>query len=95
MPRPKSLSPEAVLDTLTELYRERGATLSTQKIADTLGISRSSVYATFGTRSELLASMLHRYGPARAPGLRKLGDAPSPRAALVRVFELEIAAGAP
>ncbi len=40
------------------------------------------------------ASVLHRYGTARAPGLRELRDAPSPRAALVRVFEPAIAAGA-
>ena len=40
------------------------------------------------------ASVLHRYGTARAPGLRELRDASSPRAALVRVFEPAIAAGA-
>ena len=37
---------------------------------------------------------LRRYGPPRAPGLRALRDAPSPRNALVRVFEVAIAAGA-
>ena len=82
------------LDTITELFRERGFTLPAQDIADAIGISRSSVYSTFGIRSEQLASVLQRYGPARAPGLRELSDAPSPRAALVRVFEPPLAAGA-
>ncbi|MDE0023390.1 MAG: hypothetical protein OXP69_03155 [Spirochaetaceae bacterium] len=36
--------------------------------------------------------MLDRYGSARAPGLRELNEALSPRAALVRMFDLEIAA---
>ena len=88
MPRRKSFSPDAALDTLAELFLERGyASLSVQDIAVALGISRSTVYGTFGTRSELFAGALHRYGPARAPGLRELSDAPSPRAALVRAFK--------
>lgn len=94
MPRTKSLSREAALDTLAELFLERGYTLPIREIADALGVSRSTIYGTFGARSELFASVLHRYGPARVPGLR-VSDAPSPRAALVRVFEPEITAEAP
>ena len=95
MPRPKTFSPEAALNTLTELFLERGyAALAVREISDALGVSRSTVYTTFGTRSELFARVLHRYGPPRAPGLRELRAAPSPRAALVRVFELAIADGA-
>ena len=89
MPRPKTFSPEAALDTLIELFLERGyAALATREIGDALGISRNTIYTTFGNRAELFASLLHRYGPARAPGLRELSDASSPRAALVRAFEL-------
>ena len=95
MPRSKSLSPEAALDTLPELFLRRGYdALAIREIGDALGVSRSTVYGTFGTKPELFASVLRRYGPARAPGLRELRDAPSPRAALVRVFEPAIAAGA-
>ena len=94
MPRSKSFSPEAALDTLAELFLERGyAALAIREIGDALGVSRSTIYTTFGTKSELFASVLHRYGPARAPGLRELRDAPASRAALVRVFEMESAAG--
>ena len=95
MPRSKSLSPEAALDTLPELFLRRGYdALAIREIGDALGVSRSTVYGTFGTKPELFASVLRRYGPARAPGLRELRDAPSPRSALVRVFEPAIAAGA-
>ena len=95
MPRSKSLSPEAALDTLPELFLRRGYdALAIREIGTALGVSRSTVYGTFGTKPELFASVLRRYGPARAPGLRELRDAPSPRAALVRVFEPAIAAGA-
>ena len=95
MPRSKSLSPEAALDTLPELFLRRGYdALAIREIGTALGVSRSTVYVTFGTKPELFASVLRRYGPARAPGLRELRAAPSPRAALVRVFEPAIAAGA-
>ena len=95
MPRSKTLSPEAALDTLPELFLRRGYdALAIREIGTALGVSRSTVYVTFGTKPELFASVLRRYGPPRAPGLRELRDAPSPRAALVRVFEPAIAAGA-
>ena len=95
MPRSKTFSPEAALDTLPELFLRRGYdALAIREIGTALGVSRSTVYGTFGAKPELFASVLHRYGPARAPGLRELRDAPSPRAALVRVFEPAIAAGA-
>ena len=82
MPRSKSLSPEAALDTLPELFLRRGYdALAIREIGTALGVSRSTVYGTFGTKPELFASVLRRYGPARAPGLRELRDAPSPRAA--------------
>ena len=59
------------------------------------GSPGSTIYGTFGTKSELFASVLRRYGPARAPGLRELRDAPSPCAALVRAFELLRVSGGP
>ena len=88
MPRSKSFSLDAALDTLTELFLERGyAALAVGNIGDAIGVSRSTIYSTFGTKAELFATLLDRYGPVRAPGLRELRDARSPRAALVRMFE--------
>lgn len=61
---------------------------------DPLGISRSSIYATFGNKLSLLKQSLRHYGPTcRVPGLSELRDAESPRAALLRLFELTIADG--
>ena len=88
MPRSKSFSIDTALDTLTELFLERGyAALSMQDIGAVLGVSRSTIYITFGTKAELFTTLLQYYGPVRAPGVRELRDATSPLAALERVFE--------
>ena len=76
-----------------ELFWERGyQNTSMREIAEHLGLSRSSIYATFGDKHTLFVETLRRYGArCRAPGLSDLGTAAAPRAALVRVFELAIA----
>ena len=95
MPRSKSFSLDTALDTLTELFLDRGyAALAVGNIGDAIGVSRSTIYSTFGTKAELFATLLDRYGPVRAPGMRELRDASSPRTALARVFEPESGAGA-
>ena len=95
MPRSKSFSLDTALDTLTELFLERGyAALATGSIGAAIGVSRSTIYGTFGTKAELFATLLDRYGPVRASGVRELRDASSPRAALARVFEPESGDGA-
>ena len=95
MPRTKTFSVDEALDKVTEMFRRRGYhDTSMQIIADHLGISRSSVYSTYGGKDELFVSAVHRYGPScRGPGLQDLRDASAPRAALIRVFELAIDAG--
>ena len=92
MPRTKTFSVDEALDKVTALFRRSGYhDTSMQIIADHIGISRSSVYATYGGKDALFASALHRYGPScRGPGLKDLRDASAPRAALIRVFELAI-----
>ena len=88
MPRTKSFSVEEAVDKVTELCRRRGHTaLSMQEAAEALGLSRSSIYATWGDKPGLFAAVLRRYGPSRAPGLSELRTASAPRAALVRLFE--------
>ena len=60
-----------------------------QAIAAHLKLSRSSVYFTFRAKSALFVQALRRYqAEGRAPGLSELRGAVSPRAALVRVFEV-------
>jgi TetR/AcrR family transcriptional repressor of nem operon len=93
MPRKKTFTIEFALDKAMELFWERGyQNTSMREIAEHLGLSRSSIYATFGDKHTLFLETLRRYGAeCRAPGLSDLGTAESPRAALVRVFELAIA----
>lgn len=93
MPRKKTFTIEFALDKAMELFWERGyQNTSMREIAEHLGLSRSSIYATFGDKHTLFVETLRRYGAeCRAPGLSDLGTAASPRAALLRVFELAIA----
>lgn len=92
MPRKKTFTIEFALDKAMELFWERGyQNTSMREIAEHLGLSRSSIYATFGDKHTLFVETLRRYGAeCRAPGLSDLGTAQSPRAALLRVFELAI-----
>ena len=95
MPRSKSFSLDTALDTFAELFLERGyAALVIGNIGAAIGVSRSTIYSTFGTKAELFATLLDRYGPVRASGVRELRDDSSPRAALARVFEPESGDGA-
>lgn len=93
MPRKKTFTIEFALDKAMELFWERGyQSTSMREIAEHLGLSRSSIYATFGDKHTLFVETLRRYGAeSRAPGLSDLSTAESPRAALVRVYELAIA----
>ena len=90
MPRKKTFTIDAVLDGAMELFSERGYHgTSMEAIAAHLKLSRSSVYYTFRAKSALFVQALRRYtGAGRAPGLSELSGAGSPRAALVRVFEV-------
>ena len=92
MGRPRTIAVESVLDTAIEVFRQRGYyNTSMQTISDRLGISRSSIYGTFGDKQGLFEQTLHRYGATcRVFGLTDLRGASSPRAALLRVFESAI-----
>lgn len=66
----KHFDPSAVLGTVTQLLWQRGwADTGIADIVDTTGISRSSLYATFGSKQDLCLAALRRYlaehaGPA-------------------------------
>ena len=93
MPRKKTFTIDYALDKAMELFWERGyQNTSMREIAEHLGLSRSSIYATFGDKHTLFVETLRRYGTeCRAPGLSELRTAESPRDALLRMFELAIA----
>lgn len=96
MPRHKTFAVEDALDIAIELFAERGyQDFGMVDLARRLGISRSSVYATFGNKQSLFAQTLQRYGAeCRAPGMQALRGAGSPRAALLGAFEWAAGAGA-
>ena len=89
MSRPRAFAPEVAIDKAMELFGERGyQDTPVQAIADRLGVSRSSIYNTFGGKKELLVEGLQRYGAVRGAGLNELRSPGASRAALVQVFEL-------
>lgn len=54
MPRPRQVSDEAILEAARECFLEHGAQVSTQIIAERLGVSQAALFKRFGTKQELL-----------------------------------------
>ena len=96
MGRTKTFEVDVVLDRAVEMFKEHGyLRISMREIADYLRISRTSVYSTFGGKRMLFVQAVRRYGAEiRVAGLSELMSAESPRAALVKVFEVAAAGGA-
>ncbi|GAB5518224.1 MAG: TetR/AcrR family transcriptional regulator [Rhodothermales bacterium] len=62
MARPKAFDPDTTLVRAAELFRCRGyEATSMQDLVDTLGLSRSSIYDTFGSKHDLYLQALRRY----------------------------------
>ncbi|QQQ78266.1 TetR/AcrR family transcriptional regulator [Saccharothrix sp. 6-C] len=76
MPDVKHFDPEAVLDSVEELFWRRGAsTTGVQDIVSATGVNRSSLYATFGGKRELYVAALRRYADRRSgPVFRRLAE---------------------
>ncbi len=92
MPRKKTFTIEFALDKAMELFWNRGyQRTSMREIAAHLGLSRSSIYATFGDKHRLFIETLRRYGSTcRVPGLSELRTGGSGRSGLLKIFELAI-----
>ena len=86
--RPIEFDPEQVLDAAVALFRERGYTATS--VADLLqarGLSRSSLYHSFGDKQTLFTRCLDRYRSQVAQQMQSaLEDAPSARGWLETVF---------
>ena len=89
MSRQKTIAEEDALDTAIELLCERGfQDTQPAELARRIGVSRSTIYATFGDKQSLFAQTLQRYGTeCRAPGMHALRGDGSPRAAFFGVFQ--------
>ncbi|MGN9839708.1 TetR/AcrR family transcriptional regulator [Nonomuraea sp. H19] len=62
MPDVKHFDPDVALDHIVRLFWERGAdTTGIADVVEATGLSRSSLYATFGGKGQLYAAALRRY----------------------------------
>ncbi|MFV2174047.1 TetR/AcrR family transcriptional regulator [Actinomadura sp. LOL_016] len=67
MPDVKHFDPEQVLDQVVELFWRRGAaSTGVGDVVAATGLSRSSLYATFGGKQELYLAALRRYVERRS-----------------------------
>ncbi|MEM1042476.1 MAG: TetR/AcrR family transcriptional regulator [Bacteroidota bacterium] len=89
MPRSKAFDPDAALDRAVDLFWQRGyEAVSIQDLVDHLGISRSSLYQTFGDKQALWLAALDRYKQQGEGEARLLRESETePLAALRRYFQ--------
>lgn len=67
MPDVKHFDPESVLTRVELLFWRRGAAATgVQEVLTATGLSRSSLYGTFGGKDELYAAALRRYVEGRS-----------------------------
>ncbi|GLU56540.1 TetR/AcrR family transcriptional regulator [Dyadobacter frigoris] len=70
MARTKEFDQEAILDKAVDLFWYKGYHASSmQDVVDALGLSRSSIYDTFGDKRKLYIAALERYRAQAAGGL--------------------------
>ncbi|GAB2962527.1 TetR/AcrR family transcriptional regulator [Saccharothrix stipae] len=76
MPDLKHFDPEAVLDSVEELFWRQGvSSTGVRDIVSATGVNRSSLYATFGDKRELHLAALRRYADRRSgPVFRRLAE---------------------
>lgn len=96
MARTKAFDPDLALERAMQTFWTRGyAATSTQDLVDALQINRSSLYATFGSKSELYWRALERYAHDMQHWSRSLLEGPGPfrprlRAALLEAVEEDL-----
>ena len=80
MARPRAFDPDCALDAALGVFETHGyEATSVQDLVDATGLSRSSLYATFGDKHRLYLAALDRYGRAGGDLLQRLvADAARP-----------------
>lgn len=93
MARPREFNESEALGDAMHLFWRRGyECASLSEITRATGLSKSSLYGTFGSKHELLISSLQFYGEHMvAPSLVILEEEPSARDAIAKRFEMIIA----
>jgi len=89
MARTKEFDTDLVLNKAIELFWEKGYNgCSMQDVVDGLGLSRSSIYETFGDKHQLFLEALKKYRREGVEDMeRNLNSATDIRQALTRIFE--------
>jgi TetR/AcrR family transcriptional regulator, transcriptional repressor for nem operon len=89
MPRAKEFDESEVLDKAIELFRRDGfQTASFSTLTAELGVSRQSLYDTYGDKHAFFAAALKRYRDRGLSQVQRLLDEPGPiRQQLLQLFE--------
>lgn len=89
MSRPKAFDPDVALDRATDLFRRKGyAATSVGDLVEHTGLSRSSLYDTFGDKHALFLAALDRYRVRGSDFLSEiLENAESPMSGLRAYFD--------
>jgi TetR/AcrR family transcriptional regulator, transcriptional repressor for nem operon len=89
MGRPREFDLDAALDRAMELLWTKGyEATSLDELCDTTGLSRSSFYAAFGSKRQLLLRTVQRYSEMRTPSIAAALEQTVPvRAAFAELLE--------
>ncbi len=92
MARTKAFDEEKILDDAMKLFWHRGyQALSAQELVDGLGLSRSSLYDTFGDKHTLYIKALRRYRDRIAANtIKVLDEAKNIPKAIKEVFQMNL-----
>lgn len=99
MARPREFDVDSALEHAMDVFWSKGyEATSLDDLCNATGLSRSSLYATFGSKRELLLQTVDRYVELRAPRIEAIleqsANLPEGIAALLREFIDQIVAGA-
>lgn len=87
MPRTKEFDPDVALDKAMELFWRQGyAATSLADLTAHLGISKASLYATFGCKHDLYVRALERYTQTRDPSPIEMLARPGPAIPAIRTL---------
>jgi TetR/AcrR family transcriptional repressor of nem operon len=98
MARPREFDVDAALDQAMDIFWNKGyEATSLDDLCEVTGLSRSSLYATFGSKRNLLLQTVGRYAEQRTPNIAAVLAQPIPVrdgfASLARQFIDQIVAG--
>src|SRR4051812_46673143 len=88
MPHIKHFDPDVALESVVRLFGRQGAAATgMQDVVNATGLSRSSLYATFGGKQDLYRAALGRYVEQRShPAFQRLADDPRGLPAIADFF---------